>query len=79
MADEITLTSQELEDIKDDVHYKTKTTLTLKHLCNKMDGLNEIKDDVKSLKIHNKIHATLIFLIFSSLIGFTIRLFTNGR
>lgn len=68
---EIKLSEWELEEIKDDVAYKTKTTLTLKHVLSKLDDLNGIKDEVTSLKVHRNIHWFLISVIITGLFGIT--------
>ena len=67
MEEKIELTPQELEDIKDDIRFKEKTTLTLKHLCGKVDKLNGIKDKVTSLQIHRVIHWILLLMILGIL------------
>ena len=66
---DIRLSERELEEIKDDVAYKTKTTLTLKHVLKKLDDLNGIRDEVTSLKAHRNIHWFLISVIIASLLG----------
>lgn len=66
---EINLSEWELEEIKDDVAFKTKTTLTLKHVLKKLDDLNGIRDEVTSLKTHRSIHWFLISVIITSLLG----------
>lgn len=66
---EINLAEWELEEIKDDVAFKTKTTLTLKHVLKKLDDLNGIRDEVASLKVHRNIHWFLISVIITSLLG----------
>lgn len=66
---EIRLSERELEEIKDDVAYKTKTTLTLKNVLKKLDDLNGVRDDVSSLKTHRNIHWFFISVIITSLLG----------
>ena len=66
---EINLTEWELEEIKDDVAFKTKTTLTLKHVLKKLDDLNGTHNQIASLKTHRNIHWFLISVIITSLLG----------
>lgn len=68
---DIRLSERELEEIKDDVAYKTKTTLTLKTVLKKLDELNGIRDEVTSLKVHRNIHWFLISIIIAGLFGIT--------
>lgn len=68
---DIHLTPRELEEIKDDVAFKTKTTLTLKHVLKKLDDLNGVRDEVASLKTHRNIHWFLISVIITGLFGIT--------
>lgn len=68
---DIRLSERELEEIKDDVAYKTKTTLTLKTVLKKLDELNGIRDEVMSLKVHRNIHWFLISVIITGLFGIT--------
>ena len=46
MEEKIELTQAELEYIKDNERFKERTTVTLKHLCRKMDRLSGIKTHV---------------------------------
>lgn len=69
------LSEWELEEIKDDVAFKTKTTLTLKHVLNKLDDLNGIRDEVTSLQTHRNIHWFLISVIVTGLIGLAFAMF----
>ena len=68
---EINLSERELEEIKDDVAFKTKTTLTLKNVLKKLDDLNGLRDEVTSLKVHRNIHWFLISVIITGLFGIT--------
>jgi hypothetical protein len=68
---EIRLSERELEEIKDDVAYKTKTTLTLKSVLKKLDDLNGIRDEVMSLKVHRNVHWFLISVIITGMFGIT--------
>ena len=68
---EIHLTERELEEIKDDVAFKTKTTLTLKSVLLKLDDLNGVQDEVASLKVHRNIHWFLISVIITGFFGIT--------
>jgi len=73
MSDEqdIHLSQREYEELKDDITFKSRTMLTLKHVVKKLDDLNGIKDDVTSLKTHRNIHWFLISVILSGLFGIT--------
>ena len=66
--DEITLTEAELNEIKDTVAFRTKTTLTLKSLCIKIDGFSEAGKSIAVLKTHSKIHWFLISVLLVGLI-----------
>ncbi|MDO8581197.1 MAG: hypothetical protein Q7S13_06945 [Candidatus Omnitrophota bacterium] len=68
---EIHLTERELEEIKDDVAFKTKTTLTLKSVLKKLDDLSGIHDEVMSLKVHRNILWFLISVIITGMFGIT--------
>lgn len=68
---DIHLTERELEEIKDDVAFKTKTTLTLKSVLKKLDDLSGIHDEVMSLKVHRNIHWFLISVIITGMFGIT--------
>jgi len=68
---EIHLTERELEEIKDDVAFKTKTTLTLKSVLRKLDDLNGVQGEVASLKVHRNIHWFLISAIITGMFGIT--------
>ena len=67
--EEIRLTLRELEEIKDDVSFKAKTTSTLKHVMKKLDDINGIRHDVNALKVHRNIHWFLISAIITGLFG----------
>jgi len=69
MSNEITLTKDELEEIKDDVRYREKTTLTLKHLCQKIDTMNGTVRKIPVINTHIKIHYWLIALIITGIVG----------
>lgn len=71
MTHDIKLSERELEEIKDDVVFKTKTTLTLKNVVQKLDDLNGIQDEVTSLKVHRSVHWFLISVILTGLFGIT--------
>ncbi len=66
---DIHLTPREYEELKDDITFKTKTTLTLKHVLKKLDDLNGVRDDVSSLKVHRNVHWFLISLVITGLFG----------
>lgn len=68
---EIRLSERELEEIKDDVAYKTRTTLTLKTVLKKLDELSGIHDEVMALKVHRNIHWFLISVIITGMFGIT--------
>ena len=73
MTDNIELTQQELEDIKDDVKWRTSTSIYLKTLTKKLDDHVEssegFRDDVKSLKTCRVIYGAFISAILLSLIA----------
>ena len=74
MSDEqdIHLSQREYEELKDDITFKAKTTLTLKHVVRKLDDLNGVKNDVSSLKTHRNIHWFLISMIITGLFGISV-------
>ena len=61
----ITLTPQELEDIKDTIKFRTKILIEIKRLC----GLPQ---QVTSLKVWSKVQWFLICVIIATLIGATV-------
>ena len=64
----IELTPRELEDIKDDIKFRTKVTLDLKYLQMKMDSVNDVKNSINWLKANVGIHWLLILTIISALL-----------
>ena len=64
----IELTPRELEDIKDDIKFRTKVTLDLKCLQMKMDSVNGVKNSINWLKANVGIHWLLILTIISALL-----------
>jgi len=64
----IELTARELEDIKDDIKFRTKVTLDLKCLQKKMDAVNGVKTSINFLKANVGIHWLLILTIISALL-----------
>lgn len=74
---DINLSERELEEIKDDVVFKTRTTVTLKHVLKKLDDLNGIKDEVTSLKVQLNIHWFLMTVIITGLFGITFWVLQN--
>lgn len=73
MADEIKLTAQELEELKNDIQFREKTTLTLKHLCKKFDRFNGIIEKVEVLKTQAKIQWWLISVIIVGILSIAFR------
>ena len=51
MADDITLTPQELEDIRNDERFKERTTLSLKYLSKKVEKVDSLPCDVHAQKM----------------------------
>lgn len=72
MEEKIELTQQELEELKDDIKFKTKTTLTLKHVCSKLDNLNDIPKKMSVLETKVGIQWWFIGVILIVL-GFGVR------
>lgn len=64
---QITLTQVEIEEIKDEVKFRTKVIESLKRL-------NCIPDKVISLEIHSKIHWFFISVVLIGLVGMTWRI-----
>lgn len=73
---EIRLTPQELEDLKDDIKFKVKTTLVLKNLCVKIDALNGVP--LKVVRLESKV-GLLIWLIPIILVICSLVITINGR
>ncbi len=69
---EIHISNREYEELKDDITFKARTTLTLKHVVKKLDDLNGIKQDVSSLKTHRNIHWFLISMVITGLFGISV-------
>ena len=67
MASEIRLTKDELEEIKDTVRFREKTTLTLKRLVTKLD--DGFFDRVERLEVHRTIQWWLITVIIIGIAG----------
>ena len=73
MPDEIILTPQELEDIKDEVRFRAKTTITLKYLTKKVDKLNGLPDRVKTLETHKAIQWWIISGILIAIVSAAVK------
>ena len=64
MADDnITLTPQELEDLKDDIKFRTFVKITLKQLTS-------IPQRVDSLETHKAVHYFLLTVIIAGILWF---------
>ena len=63
MDHKIELTQQELEDVKDDVKWRTSMTIYMKQL-------KEIPKRVDSLEIHRIVHWALMIIIIGGLLSF---------
>ena len=69
MVDEIKLTEREIEEIKDEATFRAQTISTLKYLRQKVGQFSDVKDDVRSLKIHRTIQWGFIFSITCGIIA----------
>ena len=69
MADEIKLTHEELEEIKDTITFRTKTTLILKNLKNEVDKLCTLKGNIATVTTYQKIQWWFIGGIIMSILG----------
>ena len=63
MTEKIELTPMELEDLKDEIKFRTYVTITLK-------GLRGIPEKVNSLEAHRAIHYFLITLLIAGILWF---------
>ncbi len=74
MAENIELTPQELEDIKDDITFKTKTTIYLKQMTTDFkkhcDTSEKFRKKVDRLEVHRSIHWYLISIIIGAILWF---------
>jgi len=73
MMDKIELTREELEELKDTITFRTKTTLALKSLNKKITEISEQYKKMPIIETHQKIQYTLIVLIFGSIITLAFR------
>lgn len=80
--DELKLTTQELDDIKDDIKFRTSTTIFLKTLHTKVDIIENnntvLKTDVSNLKSHKAIQWWFIGGIFITIIMGAIKISMAG-
>ena len=67
--EKITLTPKELEELKDEIAFRIKTTITLKSLERELMKLNGISEEVKSLKKTDKIQWSVILTLLGGLIA----------
>lgn len=58
----VTLTQQEIEDLRDDIKFKTTVVLQLKQL-------NGLPNKVTKLEVHSNIHWALFFVLLTGLFG----------
>ena len=71
MKQEVVLTPQEFEDLKDDIKFKTTVILQLKQLVG-------IPKQVDKLAVHSGIHWGLIILMLSSIVGLAFFVLREG-
>ena len=67
--EKITLTSIELQELKDEITFRVKTIITLKSLEREIKKLNGINEKIKSLEKIDKIQWGIIVAILTSIIG----------
>ena len=70
--EKITLTPRELEELKDEIAFRIKTTITLKSLERELIKLNGISEEVKSLKKTHKIQWSVILALLGGLIALAV-------
>ena len=75
MDNEIKLTKQELEDIKDDIKFKVKTTETLKRVFYSLKKLDGIPDKVSNLEAHRTVQWFILGSLVVVIIGKAYKLF----
>ena len=63
------LSQQEIDEIRDDTIFKTKTTERLKSIENKLTDLPDLKIKVNNLSIHRNIQWFLLSGIITSILG----------
>ena len=69
MADEIKLTHDELEELKDTIAFRTKTTIYLKTLDRKITEINGQCKKMPVIEAHQKIQYGLIIIIMTGILG----------
>jgi len=75
--DNIKLTPTELEEIKDDVRFKTKTSEDLKLLKTYCRNLENVKTDISVLKSKINTNWKLIMMILIAIVGLSFTVFTQ--
>lgn len=73
MEDEIKLTPQELEEIKDTITFRVKIAKDIKHLMKKVDDLKKLPEKVSVLATKVSVQWWLITFIFIAIAGFGLR------
>ena len=67
--EKIILTPTELQELKDEITFRVKTTITLKSLEREIKKLNGINEKMKSLEKTDKIQWSIIIAILTGIIG----------
>ena len=67
--EKIILTPAELQELKDEITFRIKTTIILKSLEREIKKLNGINEKVKSLEKIDKIQWGIIIAILTGIIG----------
>ena len=67
--EKIILTPTELQELKDEITFRVKTTITLKSLEQEIKKLNGITEKMKSLEKIDKIQWGIIIAILTGIIG----------
>ena len=67
--EKIILTPSELQELKDEITFRVKTTVTLKSLEREIKKLNGINERIKSLEKTDKIQWGIIVAILTGIIG----------
>lgn len=73
MADEIKLSHEELQEIRDTDNFRIKTTMSLKALNEKVTEINGQCKKMPIVEVHQKIQYGLIVLIFGGIITLAFR------
>ena len=75
--DDIKLTPQELEEIKDTIKFREKTSLQLKNLYSEIKKLCDVPLKVGKLEAKVFYHRLTIFAILGAIIGIAIKAFAR--